>query len=152
MNQSTVTIESSTSSSRRQSIDNYAERMRTAAVMLAQLQQGSSSDGVGLFSTGGIGNNNNGESKRSSTQNRQGTEQIRQKIIKEMLALEEQRMEKMKKEGVSGGDDDNEDVENAADSDLLEDERYVNQVVKKEDPSGKKKRERKIDIRMINNK
>ncbi|KAI9305870.1 kinase-like domain-containing protein [Cunninghamella echinulata] len=144
INQSSITISSTstTPSSRRQSIDNYAERMRTAAVMLAQLQQNSSTSlflsgsGGGNGGNGGIGGS--GESRRSSSQNRQGTEQIRQKIIKEMLALEEQRMEKMKKEGVSDGNHvsgGQGEGEAAADSDLLEDENYVNQVVKKEDPS-----------------
>ncbi|KAG1466172.1 hypothetical protein G6F56_004741 [Rhizopus delemar] len=66
------------------SADNYAERMRTAAVLLAQLQQG-----VNTIQT--------------NQKHRQGTEQIRQKIIQEMTALEEQRMKKMKIEGVGSG-------------------------------------------------
>ncbi|KAI9279539.1 kinase-like domain-containing protein [Sporodiniella umbellata] len=53
--------------------DDYADRMRTAAVMLTQLQGG-------IYS--------------------QATETIRQKIIQEMNLLEEQRLEKMKTKGV----------------------------------------------------
>lgn len=99
------------------SADNYAERMRTAAVMLAQLQQG-----VNL-------------SNSTKPGFKQGTEQIRQKIIQEMIALEEQRMKKMKTEGVGsgiggGGGE-------GAGGDMLEDEQHVAWVVNKEDPSGK---------------
>ncbi|KAI8089601.1 uncharacterized protein BX664DRAFT_137732 [Halteromyces radiatus] len=107
------------------SLDDHAERMRTAAVMLAQLQQNSSS---AQASAGGFGTADMTKSILSTP--RQGTEQIRQKIIKEMLALEDQRMEKMKKEGVSGGVDDDD-----GGNELLDDERYVAQVVNKEDPS-----------------
>ncbi|RCH95038.1 Phosphatidylinositol 4-kinase pik1alpha (PI4-kinase)(PtdIns-4-kinase), partial [Rhizopus stolonifer] len=97
------------------SADNYAERMRTAAVMLAQLQQG-----VNL-------------SNSTKPGFKQGTEQIRQKIIQEMIALEEQRMKKMKTEGVGsgiggGGGE-------GAGGDMLEDEQHVAWVVNKEDPS-----------------
>ncbi|KAG1161441.1 hypothetical protein G6F37_003068 [Rhizopus arrhizus] len=97
------------------SADNYAERMRTAAVMLAQLQQG------------------NNVSNKSKPRFRQGTEQIRQKIIQEMNTLEEQRMKKMKTEGVGsgiggGGGE-------GAGGDMLEDEQHIAWVVNKEDPS-----------------
>lgn len=97
--------------------DDYAERMRTAAVMLAQLQQNTTASPL----------NQNIKSK-------QGTEQIRQRIIKEMLALEEQRMTKMKTEGVGsgvggGGGE-------GAGGDMLEDEQRIAMVVNKEDPSG----------------
>ena len=72
----------------------YAERMRTAAIMLAQLQQNVHTASP---STGG------GSNRAASAKN---TEQIRQRIIKEMMALEEQRMAKMKSGGgVSGGVD-----------------------------------------------
>ncbi|SAL99253.1 hypothetical protein [Absidia glauca] len=104
------------------SLDDHAERMRTAAVMLAQLQQNTSSSAA---------TPSNGEPftktllASTSIQNRQGTEQIRQKIIKEMLALEDQRMEQMKTKGGSDG----------AGPEVMEDERYVAQVVNKEDPS-----------------
>ncbi|KAI8083465.1 kinase-like domain-containing protein [Thamnidium elegans] len=63
--------------------DNYAERMRTAAVMLAQLQLPATNTTIAV-----------------TPKSKQGTEQIRQRIIKEMIALEEQRMTKMKTEGV----------------------------------------------------
>ncbi|KAG1191537.1 hypothetical protein G6F35_013773 [Rhizopus arrhizus] len=89
--------------------------MRTAAVMLAQLQQG------------------NNVSNKSKPGFRQGTEQIRQKIIQEMNILEEQRMKKMKTEGVGsgiggGGGE-------GAGGDMLEDEQHIAWVVNKEDPS-----------------
>ncbi|KAG0192038.1 Phosphatidylinositol 4-kinase pik1alpha (PI4-kinase)(PtdIns-4-kinase) [Apophysomyces sp. BC1034] len=101
------------------SADEYAERMRTAAIMLAQLQQN-----VGPSSTAGLA---------SSSKTRQGTEQIRQRIIKEMIALEDQRMARMKKEGVSsgvggGGGE-------GAGGEMLEDEQRVALVVNKDDPS-----------------
>ncbi|EIE81522.1 hypothetical protein RO3G_06227 [Rhizopus delemar RA 99-880] len=99
------------------SADDYAERMRTAAVMLAQLQQGAIAN---------VSSNN-------KPRFRQGTEQIRQKIIQEMIALEEQRMKKMKTEGVGsgiggGGGE-------GAGGDMLEDEQRFAWVVNKEDPS-----------------
>lgn len=102
------------------SADDYAERMRTAAVMLAQLQQGAIAN---------VSSNN-------KPRFRQGTEQIRQKIIQEMIALEEQRMKKMKTEGVGsgiggGGGE-------GAGGDMLEDEQRFAWVVNKEDPSGKR--------------
>ncbi|KAI8343325.1 kinase-like domain-containing protein [Chlamydoabsidia padenii] len=117
------------------SLDDHAERMRTAAVMLAQLQQNtySSSSAAAVAASG-----SNGEVfaktllSNGGIQNRQGTEQIRQKIIKEMLALEDQRMEKMKKEGASDSMGEN---GQGTCPELLEDERYVAQVVNKEDPS-----------------
>lgn len=110
---------STASSSRRnsRSADDYAERMRTAAVMLAQLQ---------LPTT---------NTMSATPKSKQGTEQIRQRIIKEMIALEEQRMTKMKTEGVGsgvggGGGE-------GAGGDMLEDEQRIAWVVNKEDPSGK---------------
>lgn len=111
-------VSPSTSRRNSRSADDYAERMRTAAVMLAQLQQGAISH-IGY----------------SKPRFRQGTEQIRQKIIQEMVALEEQRMKKMKTEGVGsgiggGGGE-------GAGGDMLEDEQRVAWVVNKEDPSGK---------------
>ncbi|CAO3689672.1 unnamed protein product [Rhizopus microsporus] len=109
-------VSPSTSRRNSRSADDYAERMRTAAVMLAQLQQGAISH-IGY----------------SKPRFRQGTEQIRQKIIQEMVALEEQRMKKMKTEGVGsgiggGGGE-------GAGGDMLEDEQRVAWVVNKEDPS-----------------
>ncbi|CEP18105.1 hypothetical protein [Parasitella parasitica] len=102
----------SNNSSRRnsRSADDYAERMRTAAVMLAQLQP-----------------------PNTAAPYKQNTDQIRQRIIKEMIALEEQRMQKMKTEGVGsgvggGGGE-------GAGGDMLEDEQRIAWVVNKEDPS-----------------
>lgn len=112
-------LEHLSSNSRRnsRSADNYAERMRTAAVMLAQLQLPATNTTTAV-----------------TPKSKQGTEQIRQRIIKEMIALEDQRMTKMKTEGVSsgvggGGGE-------GAGGDMLEDEQRIAWVVNKEDPSG----------------
>ncbi|KAI8605387.1 kinase-like domain-containing protein [Dissophora ornata] len=85
------------------SADDFAEKMRTAAVMLAQLSH------------------------------QQAAQQTAAKIIKEMMALEEQRMQRMKVEGVSsgvggGGGE-------GAGSEMLEDERKVMANVATDDPS-----------------
>lgn len=113
----TATKENSISSRRNsRSADDYAERMRTAAVMLAQLQMPATNTATAV-----------------TPKSKQGTEQIRQRIIKEMIALEEQRMAKMKTEGVSsgvggGGGE-------GAGGDMLEDEQRIAWMVNKEDPS-----------------
>jgi phosphatidylinositol 4-kinase len=92
--------------------DEFAEKMKTAAILLAQLQL---------------------DHQEPST--RSSTDGIRQKIIQEMMALEDDRMEKMAMEGVDsgvggGGGE-------GAGSDKLDDEQRVAIVVNKEDPSGK---------------
>jgi hypothetical protein len=109
-----------TSNSRRnsRSADDYAERMRTAAVMLAQLQMPTT---------------NTPTTAAAVKSNRQATDQIRQRIIKEMMALEEARMAKIATEGVGsgvggGGGE-------GAGGDMLEDEQRIAWVVNKEDPS-----------------
>lgn len=109
-----------TSHSRRnsRSADDYAERMRTAAVMLAQLQMPTT---------------NTPTTAAAVKSNRQATDQIRQRIIKEMMALEEARMAKIATEGVGsgvggGGGE-------GAGGDMLEDEQRIAWVVNKEDPS-----------------
>ncbi|KAI8890279.1 hypothetical protein K501DRAFT_168912 [Backusella circina FSU 941] len=94
-------------------IDDYADRMRTAAVMLTQLQQSVVSCNTAAHS------NNNFRSKPQ--------EQIRQRIIKEMMALEEQRVLKMKTEGGLGL------INN--ETDMLQEEQRIAMVVNKEDPS-----------------
>ncbi|KAG0016815.1 Phosphatidylinositol 4-kinase pik1alpha (PI4-kinase)(PtdIns-4-kinase) [Podila clonocystis] len=112
------------------SADDFAEKMRTAAVMLAQLnQQQNAQQAAGANGTA-----------RSSTQSRSAikakatsVEDIRAKIIKEMMALEEQRMQRMRVEGVSsgvggGGGE-------GAGSEMLEDERKVMANVATDDPS-----------------
>jgi len=113
------------------SADDFAEKMRTAAVMLAQLNQQQAAQ-----LTPGANN-----TSRSSAQSRSAikakatsVEDIRAKIIKEMMALEEQRMQRMKVEGVSsgvggGGGE-------GAGSEMLEDERKVMANVTTDDPSG----------------
>ncbi|KAI8059863.1 hypothetical protein BC940DRAFT_171161 [Gongronella butleri] len=126
---STGATRSSSSLERENGLDNYAERMRTAAVMLAQLQQ----PGAGAPSAGNASGTRTPTSDKRLSGSRNGTEQIRQKIIREMLALEELRMEKMKSEGVSSGV--GVDGGEGAGTELLQDESYVNKLVRREDPS-----------------
>ncbi|KAI8888011.1 hypothetical protein K501DRAFT_330227 [Backusella circina FSU 941] len=90
--------------------DEFAEKMKTAAILLAQLQL-----------------------DHQEPSARPSTDGIRQKIIQEMMALEDDRMEKMAMEGVDsgvggGGGE-------GAGSDKLDDEQRVAIVVNKEDPS-----------------
>ncbi|KAG2178170.1 hypothetical protein INT43_003423 [Umbelopsis isabellina] len=105
----------------------FAERMRTAAIMLAQLQQSSVASKIAPTS------NSSSSSKSAAARSKLVTEGIRQRIIKEMMALEEQRMAKMKVEGVEGGIGGG-GGEGAGGS-MLEDEKRVALVVNKEDPS-----------------
>jgi phosphatidylinositol 4-kinase len=93
---------------RRQSnaADEFAEKMRAAAVMLAQLTPPSS---------------------HGAQRSKADTEAIKQKIIKEMTVLEEERMKKFR-QGLIGDDDGGE---------VLEDETVVLSSVNKEDPSGR---------------
>lgn len=107
----------------------FAERMRTAAIMLAQLQQQSVANKLAPVSASSSAN------KSAAARSKLVTEGIRQRIIKEMMALEEQRMAKMKVEGVEGGIGGG-GGEGAGGS-MLEDEKRVALVVNKEDPSGK---------------
>lgn len=115
------------------SADDFAEKMRTAAVMLAQLSQQQASQQAGV---GANGNTRTSARSRSIIKaNAASVEEIRAKIIKEMTALEEQRMQRMKLEGVSsgvggGGGE-------GAGSEMLEDERKVMANVATDDPSGK---------------
>ncbi|OZJ02735.1 hypothetical protein BZG36_04702, partial [Bifiguratus adelaidae] len=76
------------------SADDFAEKMRTAAIMLAQLQKTRPLP---------VRHNSSRHSQSSSNQKARETEEIRQKIIVEMMALEEKRMQKMKREGVGSG-------------------------------------------------
>jgi hypothetical protein len=107
----------------------FAERMRTAAIMLAQLQQQSVASKLAPSSSP------SSSSKGTLARTKLVTDGIRQRIIKEMMALEEQRMAKMKVEGVEGGIGGG-GGEGAGGS-MLEDETRVALVVNKEDPSGK---------------
>lgn len=114
------------------SADDFAEKMRTAAVMLAQLSQQQAAQQAGA---GANGNTRVSSQSRSSIKAKANSvEDIRAKIIKEMMALEEQRMQRMKLEGVSsgvggGGGE-------GAGSEMLEDERKVMANVTTDDPSG----------------
>ncbi|RHZ81144.1 hypothetical protein Glove_123g81 [Diversispora epigaea] len=101
------------------SADEFAERMRTAAVMLAQLnvaqQTRTSPTGETIQRT------------------KADTEAIRKKIINEMMGLEEERMMKMKTQGIisdvgaNGGE--------GGGFEMLEDETRVLSAVNKDDPS-----------------
>lgn len=109
----------------------YAERMRTAAIMLAQLQQNAHTASPAP-----------GKGNTPSAKSRQNTEEIRQRIIKEMMALEEQRMAAMKNGDVSSGVVEGPSpgttaAAGAAASEIIEDEQLVQWVVDKDDPSGK---------------
>ncbi|KAG0328809.1 Phosphatidylinositol 4-kinase pik1alpha (PI4-kinase)(PtdIns-4-kinase) [Dissophora globulifera] len=112
------------------SADDFAEKMRTAAVMLAQLSQQQASQQA----AGANGNARGSAQSRSSIKAKAtSVEDIRAKIIREMMALEEQRMQRMKLEGVSsgvggGGGE-------GAGSEMLEDERKVMANVATDDPS-----------------
>ncbi|KAI1297622.1 Phosphatidylinositol 4-kinase pik1alpha (PI4-kinase)(PtdIns-4-kinase) [Mortierella claussenii] len=113
------------------SADDFAEKMRTAAVMLAQLSQ---QQAVQQAGAGANGNSRTSAQSRSSIKAKAtSVEDIRAKIIKEMMALEEQRMQRMKVEGVSsgvggGGGE-------GAGSEMLEDERKIMANVTTDDPS-----------------
>ncbi|KAI9268406.1 kinase-like domain-containing protein [Helicostylum pulchrum] len=88
--------------------EGFAEKMKTAAILLAQLQ---------------IDN-----PQQENTTIRASTDGIRQKIIAEMMALEDDRMEKMAAHGVDSGIG----VDGGHE---LDDESRVAMVVNKEDPS-----------------
>ncbi|KAF9195327.1 Phosphatidylinositol 4-kinase pik1alpha (PI4-kinase)(PtdIns-4-kinase) [Haplosporangium sp. Z 767] len=113
------------------SADDFAEKMRTAAVMLAQLSQQQAAQQAGA---GANGNSRSSAQSRSSIKAKANSvEDIRAKIIKEMMALEEQRMQRMNLEGVSsgvggGGGE-------GGGSEMLEDERKVMANVATDDPS-----------------
>lgn len=95
--------------------EGFAEKMKTAAILLAQLQLD--------------------HPQQENTALKASTEGIRQKIIAEMMALEDDRMEKMAMEGVNsvvgGGGG-----EGAGNEKQLDDSSRVAMVVNKEDPSG----------------
>ncbi|KAG0262423.1 Phosphatidylinositol 4-kinase pik1alpha (PI4-kinase)(PtdIns-4-kinase) [Actinomortierella ambigua] len=111
------------------SADDFAEKMRTAAVMLAQLNQQQANQLANAN-----GNTRTSHQSRSSIKAKAtSVEEIRARIIREMMALEEQRMQRMKVEGVSsgvggGGGE-------GAGSEMLEDERKVMANVNTDDPS-----------------
>ena len=105
-------------------LDDYSERMRTAAVMLAQLNasltretahasdtssqpakrwpSGPSLDGAGPSDLSATPTAENQPSKRLRLQYAEA-KAIRERIMKEMMSLEEQRMQRMKEGGISGG-------------------------------------------------
>ena len=105
-------------------LDDYSERMRTAAVMLAQLNAnltretahagdntpqssrrwlpGSPAEGAESSSSNFASTPENQSSKRLRLQYAEA-KAIRERIMKEMILLEEQRMQRMKEGGSSGG-------------------------------------------------
>lgn len=98
--------------------EEFAEKMKTAAILLAQLQL-------------------EHPQQENNVTLRASTEGIRQKIIAEMMALEDDRMVKMAMEGaldsgIGGGGG-----EGAGNEKKLDDATRVALVVNKEDPSGK---------------
>lgn len=99
--------------------EGFAEKMKTAAILLAQLQL-------------------DHPQQDTTTTIKASTEGIRQKIIAEMMALEDDRMEKMAMEGVDSGIGGG-GGEGAGNEKQLDDESRVAMVVNKEDPSGKLK-------------
>ncbi|KAI7889458.1 kinase-like domain-containing protein [Mucor mucedo] len=94
--------------------EEFAEKMKTAAILLAQLQKD--------------------HPQQENTALRVSTDGIRQKIIAEMMALEDDRMEKMALEGVDSGIGGG-GGEGAGNEGKLDDESRVAMVVNKEDPS-----------------
>lgn len=110
---SNVPVESSSGSDNSDHLfdaEGFAEKMKTAAILLAQLQLD--------------------HPQQENTTIRASTDGIRQKIIAEMMALEDDRMEKMAAHGVDSGIGEEMGHE-------LDDESRVAMVVNKEDPSGK---------------
>lgn len=95
--------------------EEFAEKMKTAAILLAQLQL-------------------DHPSQQDNVTIRASTEGIRQKIIAEMMALEDDRMEKMAMEGVDKGIGGG-GGEGAGNERKLDDEMRVAMVANKEDPS-----------------
>ncbi|KAK9717510.1 Phosphatidylinositol 4-kinase pik1alpha (PI4-kinase)(PtdIns-4-kinase) [Basidiobolus ranarum] len=77
--------------------DGFAEHMRTAAVMLAQLTERQKRE------TGRSISNAKAVDTSSSGKNQSATDLIREKIIQKMMALEEARIAKMKLEGIGSG-------------------------------------------------
>lgn len=94
--------------------EGFAEKMKTAAILLAQLQLE--------------------HPQQENTAMKASTEGIRQKIIAEMMALEDDRMEKMALEGVNSGIGGG-GGEGAGNEKQLDDASRVAMVVNKEDPS-----------------
>ncbi|KAI8874231.1 hypothetical protein GQ42DRAFT_159911 [Ramicandelaber brevisporus] len=81
--------------------DDFSERMRTAAILLAQITQtGGRSSGAGVAGDNGSSNNpaggpsNDGPGMMAALKN-PGMEEIRARIVREMLAMEEERLNKL---------------------------------------------------------
>lgn len=94
--------------------EEFSEKMKTAAILLAQLQLD--------------------HPQQDNTTLRASTEGIRHKIIAEMMALEDDRMEKMAMEGVDKGIGGG-GGEGVGNEHKLDDAKRVAMVVNKEDPS-----------------
>ena len=77
------------------SLDEYSQRMRTAAILLAQLNRGSSHSRTSADPASDSALNEPAPTRISYAD----AQVIRQRIMEEMMALEEQRMERMKRGG-----------------------------------------------------
>ncbi|CAG8556963.1 5073_t:CDS:10 [Funneliformis mosseae] len=104
------------------SADEFAERMRTAAVMLAQLNHANQ---LRTSSTG-----------EPIQRTKADTDAISKKIIKEMMCLEEERMMKMTTQVTSGvGTNAGANGGEGGGGEMLEDEKKILSAINKEDPS-----------------
>lgn len=104
------------------SLEEYAQRMRTAAVMLAQLNKG------GAVARAGAAEQGDPAEAAGSRVSFADAQRIRQRIMDEMAALEEQRMDRMKR----GGQYFSRQKKNTM---AAEDESAVLKAVNKDDPS-----------------
>ncbi|ORY07447.1 kinase-like protein [Basidiobolus meristosporus CBS 931.73] len=108
--------------------DGFAEHMRTAAVMLAQLTERQTKE------TGRRLSNAKAADASGSGRNQSATDMIREKIIHKMMALEEARIAKMKLEGIGSGVGG--DGGEGGGGETLEDDGVILESVKhKDDPS-----------------
>ncbi|TEB31287.1 kinase-like protein [Coprinellus micaceus] len=139
---------SASSSSKTLSLDEYSERMRTAAIMLAQLNEGGRGglvtasprpDGQGDGSNMRRSMSNGGEMSQQQyvtpgrlKLNNVETSAIRDRIMKEMLALEEERVARMQ-EGDSVMV--SQMGETSGSSKTMEDESIIRRELNKVDPS-----------------
>ena len=104
------------------SLEEYAQRMRTAAVMLAQLNKGGGTPRAGATEQGEVAEASGARVSFADAQ------RIRQRIMDEMAALEEQRMDRMKRGGQYFS-------RRRQDTMAAEDESAVLKAVNKDDPS-----------------
>ena len=106
------------------SLDEYSQRMRTAAILLAQLNRGSSHSRTSADPASDSALNEPAPTRVSYAD----AQVIRQRIMEEMMALEEQRMERMKRGGQYF-------TRRKRNTMAAEDENAVLRAVNKDDPS-----------------